>query len=119
MTIMELIAKAHDTAKSKGWWEGVDLSHPDRFPALLALVHSEVSEALEAYRSHLGIDEILFPHHDKNGNLVPEGVAVELADVIIRIADLCGAYKIPLHTALQYKMDYNKTRSYKHGGKVL
>jgi NTP pyrophosphatase (non-canonical NTP hydrolase) len=68
---------------------------------LLALIHSEVSEALEA---------------DRKGNY--ENFVEELADVCIRVFDLCGAKDIDLETAISKKMQYNRTRSYKHGGKA-
>ena len=46
MDIKTLIEESHSTAKEKGWWE-----FPKReIPELLALIHSEVSEAIEAYR---------------------------------------------------------------------
>ena len=42
---------------------------------------------------------------------------MELADAIIRIADMCGAYGLDLEEALTKKMEYNKSRPYRHGGK--
>ena len=45
----------------------------------------------------------------------PEGVSIELADAVIRIADLCGQMGIDLETAIILKMDYNKSRPFKHG----
>ena len=113
MQIKELIQEAHDTAIEKGWW---DL--PDRnVPELLALIHSEVSEALEAYRD-VGIEQLDKVWYD-NANKKPEGVTIELADVLIRIADLCGEFNLDLEQALTEKMAYNKTRSYRHGNKVV
>ena len=49
-------------------------------------------------------------HHKK-----PEGVAVELADAVIRIADLCGYLGIDLDAVISEKMAYNETRPFKHG----
>jgi NTP pyrophosphatase (non-canonical NTP hydrolase) len=48
----------------------------------------------------------------------PEGIPIELADVIIRICDTCGQYGIDLDRAIRLKMEYNKTRPYKHGKKI-
>lgn len=45
----------------------------------------------------------------------PEGVAVELADAVIRIADLCGHLGIDLDAVIEEKMAYNADRPYKHG----
>lgn len=106
MNLNELADEIHETAKSKGWWE------KDRnFGEALALIHCEVSEAMEAYRdgdNFLSIGE----------NLKPEGVPAELADVIIRVLDLCGGLMIDIEGAVRLKMKYNATRPYRHGGKL-
>ena len=119
MQIKELIQEAHDTATEKGWWD-----KPDRnIPELLALIHSEVSEALEAYRikGKDGLGDTWYSPPTKEGSYSgkPEGFTVELADVIIRIADLCAEFNLDLEQALVEKMTYNKTRSYRHGNKVV
>lgn len=49
----------------------------------------------------------------------PEGVPIELADVIIRVADMCGRYGIDLEAALRIKQVFNRTRPRKHGGKAI
>lgn len=48
-------------------------------------------------------------------NKKPEGAAVELADAVIRIADLCGHLGIDLDAVIEEKMAYNADRPYKHG----
>jgi len=93
----------HETAKEKGWWE-TDRNDGE----LIALIHSELSEALEALRNNN-------PPDDK----IPEfsGAEAELADVIIRIMDFTAARKYRIAEALVAKIEMNKTRSYKHGNK--
>ena len=111
MQIKELIQEAHKTATEKGWWD-----KPDRnIPELLALIHSEVSEALEDYRIK-GVDNLGDTWYSSTAK--PEGFTVELADVLIRIADLCAEFNLDLEQALVEKMAYNKTRSYRHGNKI-
>jgi NTP pyrophosphatase (non-canonical NTP hydrolase) len=78
------------------------------------LIHSEVTEAFEEYRSG---KPILQTYYDEKGK--PLGVASELADIVVRVADVCGEYGINLEAILLEKMAYNETRPYMHGGKVL
>ena len=66
----------------------------------LALIHSEISEAVEAFRKD-AMDAHL-PHR--------RGIEVELADAIIRILELAGALGLAVGDALFEKDDYNDTR---------
>ena len=109
--------EAHAIARSKGWHEDASVK---RLPELLCLVHSEVSEVLEAYREGCdvtGATEMLA--HACVPEAKPEGIASELADVIIRVLDICGLYGIDIGWAVARKMDYNRTRPQRHGGKVV
>ena len=111
MTIQKLIIDSHKTSISKGWWE-----NPNRnIGELLALIHSEISEALEVYREQ-GNDGLKKTWTEDDGK--PEGFTIELADAVIRIADLCGALGLELEEALETKMEYNRSRPRRHGGKV-
>lgn len=109
MTINEMVEIAHQTAKDKGWHD-----EERSFEGLIALCHSELSEALEDYRDGFEETEIYLGDGKK-----PCGIPIELADVVIRIANMCGYYGIDLEAAIKTKMDYNKTRSHKHGGKRI
>lgn len=49
----------------------------------------------------------------------PEGIAIEMADCIIRILDWCGRENIDIEKMIEIKHKYNKSRPYRHGGKLL
>lgn len=99
----------HENAKKKGWWD-----EERTFGELIALCHSELSEALEEFRNGRGVTERYYSEGGK-----PEGVPAELADVVIRIMDMCERYDIDLEEVIREKIRYNRTRAYKHGGKVI
>lgn len=105
--INEVAKEIHENAVAHGWWD-----EERGFPEVLALIHSEVSEALEEYRNGHGATEIYFSDNGK-----PEGIPTELADVIIRVLDYCGYAGIDIDAAISQKHEYNKSRPYRHGGK--
>jgi NTP pyrophosphatase (non-canonical NTP hydrolase) len=103
-TAFNLLAKdVNDIAKAKGWWKG-----ERNDGELIALMHSELSEALEALR-----------HDNPASDHIPEfsGVEEELADVIIRIMDFALAKKHRVAEAVVAKIAFNSTREVMHGGK--
>jgi NTP pyrophosphatase (non-canonical NTP hydrolase) len=84
------------------------------FPEFTALVHSELSEAFEHFREGRPVNlEFII------GSTKPDGIPAELADVVIRVAHYCEENAIDLEGAIVRKMAYNRTRPFKHGGKVL
>ena len=118
MSLRALQDAAHQTAVEKGWWGEIkdasaQAGYRERsIPEQIALMHSELSEALEEVRKP---DARPFYLVDNK----PEGWAVELADCVIRIMDTCGYYGQDLQALVELKMKYNETRSQRHGGKIL
>ncbi len=128
-----MAAKVYQYSLDKGWWEdealldearASDLITGSKWKAVLdkalakliqlnnnsklALIHSEVSEALEGLRKpNLKSDKI------------PDFLAVEeeLADVVIRIMDLCTRRGWRIAEAVLAKHEYNLGREHRHGGK--
>jgi len=93
--IQKLQKEIHAVAVAHGWYES-----PREVPELIALIHSEVSEALEAYRAW---DDANF--------------AEECADIAIRLMDMCEYKGVDLGRAILEKHEKNKLRPYRHGGK--
>lgn len=93
----------HGVAKECGWWDdpATGLPKERNDGELIALMHSELSEALEALRKDLQDDHL--PHR--------KGVECELADTIIRIMDYAGARDLDVAGALVEKLRYNSTRT--------
>jgi hypothetical protein len=107
----ELAAAVHLTAMKKGWWGDIRDYLPDteespagpsmrghgrNFTEVLALIHSEVSETLEEYRSGSLMDQVLWEHKDgtrcigttpcvEDNNAKPVGIPIEMADILIRV----------------------------------
>jgi len=98
----EMESEVHNIAIQKGWWES------DRADGeIIALIHSELSECLEACREKYPTKDKHLPHRNNN--------EVELADAVIRIMDFAGAKGWDVCGALCDKVEYNRTRPFKHG----
>jgi len=146
MTLEEMQRSVHANARAHGFWEGCYVpEHAPRLdqfrnlaevplvraevlkqiPEKVALLHSEVTEILEAYREHpdkCDRDDLFYVGDEwrtREQTVVsppkPAGIREELADIIIRCGDLAEALGIDLSKAVRQKMDYNATRPFKHG----
>lgn len=134
MILNNLRDTAHSTAVEKGWHEK-EVTHGES----IALMHSELSEALEAIRKGRRLTPAKWPmpifkaiyrptDHDVPDqdeykavfeSEVKDLPGDELADVIIRILDYCGKHDIDIDLHVKAKMLYNSGRSYRHGGKIF
>lgn len=137
--------EVHKYALQKGWWD----DGARNIGELIALCHSELSEGLEeardgnppgmtyySYPNSLAMEcpsidhESLEPiqtckcgggreDHPKEVRGKPEGIPSELVDTMIRIFDMAGFFHIDLQKVYREKMEYNKQRERKHGGKAF
>lgn len=127
-SLSQMQAEVWQFCVDKGW--AGPGSVEKTFGDCMALLHTEISEAVEAYRVY-GLEDATAtgcidctqsgvgacddaPHIFK-----PEGVGSEFADVLIRLLDDCERYGIDLEAEYERKMKYNRTRPYRHGGKAL
>ena len=120
MTIKELCERSFETAQTKGFWD------KDReIGTLLMLITSELGEALEADRNNIRTNkkklkqalQITDTHKFKRffEENIKDTFEDELADVFIRLGDLCQGLNIDIEKHLELKMKYNQTRKHKHG----
>jgi NTP pyrophosphatase (non-canonical NTP hydrolase) len=126
-----LIAKAHGTAKEKGFWDT-----ERNVSEMLMLVVSELAEAQEALRKNQYAEkavadgllhDIQLQYTDEEFQMnrgiwksvfeekIKSTFEDEIADVAIRLFDLCGGMNIDLEKHIELKMKYNSMRGYKHG----
>lgn len=112
-----LAVEVEQVNRDNGWYDD-----SRTFGDEVALLHSEVSEMLEAFRDHGTADATvkLTNAHDTEDRLPkPEGVGSEAADVLIRLLDTCRRHGIDLGAEYHRKLAYNRTRGYRHGGKAI
>jgi NTP pyrophosphatase (non-canonical NTP hydrolase) len=108
LTVRRLVEEAHKNAVRHMFWEDVDYIHrqdegtgkamTNALCTRLLLIVSEATEAMDALRSGTEDD-----------------FGEELADIVIRVADLAGGMGIDLEAEIAAKMERNKARPPKHG----
>lgn len=101
-TLQDLAIEIRTINESNGWnvTSLHEWSDSYKVPAILALIHSEASEALEAFR----IDDM-------------EHFTEELADILIRVLDCAGAFTPDFDAVVAAKLEKNRGRGFHHGGK--
>lgn len=123
-------ALARTDADAKQQLVLADAALRNYYIAKLALITTEVAEAIEEIRHNHAITETYYSDtegktyeggdvYDPAETLKPEGVPSELADIVIRCLSLAGEANINLGEAIVEKLRYNQTRAQKHGGKAI
>lgn len=107
-TLNNLGKQINDWAKAQGFYD-----RPYNLIEHLMLIVSEAAEVLEEIRNGHPLDEVYW-----NGDK-PEGVPVELADILIRTLDSMAHLGIDVDWVVTQKIEYNKTRAKMNGGKLL
>lgn len=111
-TLQVMTAEVVIWARSNGFYD-----EPRSFPETVALLHSEVSEALEAWRER-GMDSWFIHEMDADGQpgpAKPEGVGPEFADVLMRLLDAAHRHGVDLEAEYERKLAFNRTRPYRNG----
>ena len=109
--IQQYVDVSHEIAKDKGFW---DTNHS--IGESLMLIVTELAEAMEEYRTADLSDRNWETDVQYEGeSRKPVGFAIEIADALIRIFDLCGRLEIPIDDVLWKKIYYNLNRPHKHG----
>jgi len=111
----ELSKQIHENAKAKGFYDG-----EKNVGEILCLIHSEVSEALEADMRNRYTNRNSNPIESVDFNTffvenVKNTFEDEMADIIIRTLDLCAYKGIDIHWHIRAKMRYNAGRENLHG----
>jgi NTP pyrophosphatase (non-canonical NTP hydrolase) len=121
MNLNDLRDEAFENAKKHGFHDDTDSSDIKEILTSIALMHSELGEATEAVRKNRRT--LCDPIHAMNTDegfekCVKDTLEDELADTVIRILDFCGWQGIDIDSHVKAKMEYNKSRPYRHGKAV-
>lgn len=116
--ISDLQEEIYEINVANGWYDS-----ERSFGDCISLLHTEVSEAYEAFRAW-GIDDVTGGCTSEEHDVAetrhvckPEGVGSEFADIFIRLLDTSRRHGIDLEAEVERKIAFNRTRGYRHGGK--
>lgn len=120
MNITEWAKEIHENAVAHGWWETKRSTGE-----VIALIHSELSEALEEARDNRPMMYVLGPNGEEictpcyfNGRK-PEGIAVELADAVIRVLDMAEHMAAPMKKYAKVRKELKKAEKAKDFGSEI
>lgn len=136
LPLQRIAKRINEIARDHGFYADNEGNEVKRnFGEVIALMHSELSEALEEHRS--GNPLVYFAHdHDREGEGIdwvsgpegfpcenclpkPEGAAIEMIDCVIRVLDtlyeMLKGTDMTIDDVIQIKMAFNANRPYKHG----
>jgi hypothetical protein len=106
-SLNDLAKEIWDICEEKGWNQDLILGN------MVANLHTEISEAWEHIRAGNDPGDMWY-----DDNCKPDGFGIELADEIIRILHIAKMYNLNMDKLVKIKMDFNKTRPYRHGNKT-
>lgn len=109
---------AHAINVQNGWWQdrdaylasGLPNAAPNTVCALIGLVHTELSEAVESARKH--------PRSSWSDAATKDTMVRELAGTVVRVMDLAERFGLPLGAAIIQELNANMQRGFRHGGKA-
>lgn len=118
LVLASMQREVYEVNTANGWFEEDRTVGDD-----IALLHSEVSEMLEAFREGGLADQtkdiLGGPYDNPEALPKPEGFGSEAADVLVRLLDTCQRRGVDLAFEFERKVTFNATRGHRHGGKAL